>query len=177
VRRDPKGIKGISPFWEVLKRGDAAYLARDYEQAASVYAEALSREPRNALGHYRLGEAHLARGDMQKAEASWREALNVLGRDPPLRAKILFVLADLRERQRKLPQARQGWSAYEGYLKGEAKAVGHPASAADRKKRIDDWVELQQKYAAVKERITQRLAEVEEQKKQNAKQPIATLRS
>ena len=106
---------------------------------------------------------------MQKAEASWQEALNVLGRDPALRAKILFVLADLRERQRNLPQARQGWSAYEGYLKGEPKAAGHSASAADRKKRIDEWVELKQKYAAVKERITKRLAEVEEQKKKNAK--------
>jgi len=39
----------------------------------------------------------------------------------------------------------------------------------ERQKRIDTWVDMKQQYAAVKERITKRLAEVEEQKRKDAK--------
>src|SRR4051812_42230602 len=44
-RRDPKGIKGISPFWEAIKKGDDAVAARDTEGAKAAYQDAIKLEP------------------------------------------------------------------------------------------------------------------------------------
>lgn len=169
VRRDPKGIKGISPFWESIKAGDAAYVARDYDGALAAYTQAINHEPQNGLGHYRIGEVHLAKGDIRQAEEAWVTALRFAAGDPALQAKVLFVLADLRERQQAYPEAKEAWSAYEAHVKGQPAAAGYPETAAERQKRIDTWVDMKQQYAAVKERIAKRLAEVEEEKRKNAK--------
>ena len=89
--------------------------------------------------------------------------------DLKLRAKILFVLADLRERQQKLEEAKKGWGSYRAYLKGKPKGTGYPATPAERKKRIVTWVDMQEPYAAVKERIQKRLAELEAKTHKGAK--------
>ena len=39
VRRDPKGLSGISPMWEAISKGDSAVLARDYDAAFAAYRE------------------------------------------------------------------------------------------------------------------------------------------
>ena len=96
VRRDPQGVKGISPFWESLKKGDDLYVARDFEGAIAAYRDAIAKSPQNPMGHYRMGEAQLAKGEIQEAEASWVSALRFVGKDLNLKAKVLFVLADLR---------------------------------------------------------------------------------
>ena len=100
VRRDPKGIRGISPFWEALLRGDKSYVARDFDGSVAAYQEAIKLEPQNALGHYRMGEAQLAKGDQKEAEESWVAGLRFVGENHKLHAKLLFVIADLRERQK-----------------------------------------------------------------------------
>jgi len=169
VRRDPQGIKGISPFWENVNKGDAAYVARDYDGAIAAYKEALSTDPQNPLGHYRMGEAHLAKNEFDKAEFDWQAALRFAVQDARLRAKILFVLADLRERQQKLTEAKDGWSTYEANLQGKQQQVGYPHTAAERKKRIAAWADMKEQYAAVKERITKRLQEVDAEARKNAK--------
>jgi tetratricopeptide (TPR) repeat protein len=169
VRRDPRGKTGISPFWEALNRGDGAYVARNYDGAIDAYTEALAKEPQNALGHYRVGEAHRAKGDLQQAESAWRAALRFAGGDPVLKAKVLFCLADLRERQKDLQGAKQGWNAYETHLGQQPKPIGYPKTPTERKKRADAWVDLQEKYAAVRERIRKRLEEVEKKTQQDAK--------
>jgi tetratricopeptide (TPR) repeat protein len=169
VRRDPKGIKGISPFWEALKKGDDAYVARDFDGAIAAYTEALNREPKHPLGHYRIGEVHLAKGDHDKAEAAWQAALRFVSGDPRLRAKILFVLADLRERRGALAEAKTAWSSYAKQIKAKPKAAGYPKTPPERTKRIVTWVDMKQKYAAVKQRIAERLAEVEKKQREDAK--------
>ena len=169
VRRDPQGIKGISPFWESLKKGDDLYVARDFEGAIAAYREAIAKDAQNALGHYRMGEAQLAKGDLQEAEASWVSALRFVGNDGALKAKILFVLADLRERQKSYDDAKERWGAYEQFAQQNAAVKTYPASAADRKKRIDTWKKMLEDYAAVKKRIEQRLKEADEKAKKSAK--------
>src|SRR5688572_20063397 len=94
-RKYPRG-----PFGDALNKGDAAYIARDFDGAIKAYREAIEKESQNPLGHYRLGEAQLAKGDMNEAEQSWQAGLRFAGKDEKLRAKLLFVLADLRERQK-----------------------------------------------------------------------------
>jgi tetratricopeptide (TPR) repeat protein len=169
IRRDPKGITGISPFWEQVKRGDNSYVAKDYDGAIAAYTEAIKHEPQNPLGHYRIGEAYRAKGELDQAQNAWATALRFVANDARLRAKVLFVLADLRERRQQLPEAKDAWSTYEAHLQAQSQAAGYPATPPERKTRIDTWVDMKQKYEAVKQRIMQRLAEMEEKKKKDAK--------
>jgi tetratricopeptide (TPR) repeat protein len=169
VRRDPKGVIGISPFWELLKKGDNAYVARDYDGAISTYKEAITKEPQNALGHYRIGEAHLAKGEMPEAEAAWIAGLRYVGANHPLRAKLMFVLADLRERQKSYDDATDAWTKYESFVREQPQSKGYPASAADRKKRVAEYKKLLADYADVKKRIQKRLEEADEKARKSAK--------
>jgi tetratricopeptide (TPR) repeat protein len=168
VRRDPQGLKGISPFWESLKKGDDLYVARDFEGAIAAYREAIAKEPQNSLGHYRMGEAQLAKGDPQEAEASWVAALRFVGNNLGLKAKILFVLADLRERQKSYDDAKERWTAYEQFAQQNPGVKTYPASATERKRRIDVWKKLLEDYAVVRKRIEQRLREADEKAKKSA---------
>lgn len=170
VRRDPKGVKGLSPFWESLKKGDDLYVARDFDGAIAAYREAIAKEAQNALGHYRMGEAQLAKGDLQEAEASWVAALRYVGQNATLKAKIMFVLADLRERQKQYDDAKERWTAYEQFAKQSPAAKTYPASATERKKRVDAWKKMLEDYAAVKTRIEQRLKEADAKAKKSAEQ-------
>lgn len=168
VRRDPKGLKGISPFWEHLKKGDNAYIARDFEAAIAAYRQAIAEEPQNALGHYRIGEAHLKKGDLQEAEAAWVAGLRFVGADAGLKAKLLFVLADLRERQKSFDDATDRWNAYAQFAQQQPAAKAFPKSAEDRKGKIASWTKLVSDYAAVKKRIEARLKEADAKAKKDA---------
>jgi tetratricopeptide (TPR) repeat protein len=170
-KNDPKGVKGISPFWENVKKGDDAYAARDFDGAKAAYQEAIRSEPQNALGHYRMGEANLAKGDMKEAETVWQTALRFVGENAALKAKILFVLADVKERERSFEEATNGWNAYAAHLKASPAAKGFPATATDRLKRIADWQQLETDYAAVRDRIKQRLEEAEKKAAESAQSP------
>lgn len=175
VRRDPAGVKGISPFWEALKKGDDAYIIRDYDAALTAYREALSKEPQNALGHYRLGFVFLAKDDKKEAETTWQTAKRFVtqghkGSSPvvdqaTLKAKILFVLADLAERERNFDEALKRWSAYEAHAKAHPSAKTFPDNATERKRRIEVWQKLVVDYGEVKKRIEERSKEMEQKKK------------
>ena len=171
VRRDPNGKKGISPFWEAIKKGDDALAARDLAGAQAAYEEAIRADPHNAMGPYRVGEVQLAGGHTKEAEASWQVALRFAGEDGTLKAKVLFVLSDLKERARAFEEETNGWNAYEAHLKAAPTAKGYPESAADRKRRITEWKQLETDYGAVKERIKQRLAEAEKKAAESAQSP------
>lgn len=167
-RKDPQGVKGISPFWEQIKKGDDLYVARDFDGAIAAYKEAITKEPQNALGHYRIGEAHLAKNDTQEAETSWVAALRFVGTDHPLKAKILLVLADLRERQKSFDDATDRWNAYAQFAQQQPAAKAFPKSAEDRKGKIASWTKLVSDYAAVKKRIEARLKEADAKAKKDA---------
>jgi tetratricopeptide (TPR) repeat protein len=168
VRKDPQGLKGISPFWEAVKKGDDLYLARDFDGAIAAYRDAITKEPQNALGHYRIGEAHLAKNDTQEAEAAWVAALRFVGGDHLLRAKILFVLADLRERQKSYDDATERWTAYGKFVDTQPAAKGFPKTATERKARVAAWKKMLADYSAVKKRIEARLKEADSKAKKDA---------
>jgi len=159
VRKDPQGIKGISPYWEAIREGDGAYVARDYAAAIAAFKRAISLMPQKALAHYRLGQALLASGATAEAEQAYQAALR-FAEDPTMKAKALFVLADLRERQRDLPAAAESWAAYSGPAQAPG-ANGYPATATARKAAIARWQEMEAGYAKVKERIAARVAEAD----------------
>lgn len=158
VKRDPDGVKGISPFWEAVNRGNSAYIARDFDGAIAAFREAITKEPQNALGHYRMAEAQRGKGDLPAAEASLADALRFSGNDPRLRAKVQFLIADTKERAKAYDDAIAKWTDYEASAaKPEAKAYAE--TGPERKKRIETWKQLVKDYGTVKERIAKRLAE------------------
>jgi tetratricopeptide (TPR) repeat protein len=167
-RKDPQGVKGVSPFWENLKKGDDLYVARDFDGAIAAFKDAIAKEPQNPLGHYRIGEAHLAKNDTQEAETAWVAALRFVGGDHVLKAKILFVLADLRERQKAYDDATDRWNAYAQFAQQQPAAKAFPKSAEDRKGKIAAWTKLVSEYAAVKKRIETRLNEADKKAKDDA---------
>jgi tetratricopeptide (TPR) repeat protein len=168
IRRDPEGKKGISPYMELVVKGEAAFVARDVPGAISAFQEAIKSEPDKMLAFYRLGEAELDSGKLDDADKTWEAALSKRGPDD-LKAKVMFVIAGLRERQQKWQAAKDAWTAYNAFLQGNPKVHGYPATAADRIKQIDRRVQLEQDYGKVKERIAKRVAEKEKEAEENAK--------
>jgi tetratricopeptide (TPR) repeat protein len=158
-RIDPKGITGISPYTIKLLKADAAYSSRDFAGAIAGYRDAIQDDPQNPLGFYLLGEAQLSKGDMAEAEASWGSALRFVAAQDDLHAKLLFVMADLRERQGRLVDAKKAWDEYASFCGAHKDAKGYPATSTERNKTVDTHVDLETKYAAVKQRIEQRLKE------------------
>jgi tetratricopeptide (TPR) repeat protein len=170
LRRDPKGLKGISPFFEALKRGDSALRARDFEVAIVAYRDAISRDPENALGLYRLGEAQNLKGDLHEAEVAFSTGLRVVdAKNPSLKAKLQFALADLRERQKAYDQASAQWAEYEALTTEQKEAQGFPASGSERKKVVEAWQRLSADSLEVKARIEKGLKAAEEAVKKSSK--------
>jgi len=169
VRRDPKGVKGISPFWEAVKKGDSAFVARDFDSAIAAYKEAITAEPQNALGHYRAGEAQIAKGDLKEAASDFAAGLRFVGNDNPLKAKLEFALADVGERQKAYDEATAKWADYETFTTATPDAKGFPATASERKKVIETWKKVSADSADVKARIEKRLKEADEAVKKSSK--------
>jgi tetratricopeptide (TPR) repeat protein len=167
-RRDPDGIRGISPYMEAIKKGEDAYVARDFQGAVSAFQEAIKLDVQKMIGYYRIGEAQLALNNIPEAEAQWQNALTKTGPDD-LKAKVYFVLADLRERQMKWQEAKDAWTAYANFLTSNPKALGYPATGVERQKMIDRRVKDEKDYGEVKERIKKREAERIKEAEENAK--------
>ena len=169
-RRDPKGIKGISPFREALSRGDAAFAGKDVEAAIVAYKDALLKEPQNALGHYRLGEAQLSKGDLTLAELAFTDGLRfVPASAPALKAKLLFALADLRERAKGYDEALAKWNDYEATTRAPQETTGFPATATERKKVIETWKKLSADAAQVKLRIEKGVKDADDAMRKSSK--------
>jgi tetratricopeptide (TPR) repeat protein len=171
VRRDPKGVKGISPFTEIINKGDRAYVARDFDGAIAAYREALQAEPQNPVGHYRIGAAQLAKGDQKEAEASFTSGLRFAGQDGSIKAKLNFALADLRERQKNSDEAIARWKDYAKTAEDYKEAVTYPATATERVSRNEGWKKTAADSAEVKERIAKRLKEADEAARKSAADP------
>jgi tetratricopeptide (TPR) repeat protein len=142
-----------------VMKGHAAYVARDFQGAIAAYKDAIKDDASDPFAHYFLGEAQLAAGNVAEADASFAQGLRVVGAKDDLHAKLLFVVADLRERQGKWPDAKRAWEEYAQFLSSHPNARGYAATATERNKVIDNHVDLETKYAAVKQRIDQRLKE------------------
>lgn len=168
IRRDPAGRTGISPFWEACKRGDDAHVAGDFQRAIAAFRTAVAADPRNPMGHYRLGQSLLASGDLAQAEGAYRAAERFADPDPTMKAKILFVLADLEERKGDRASAIKGYDAYLRYVDSHRTAKTHRASAEDRKLKLSSYLKLARDYAGVRDRIALRLKEAEGMTRRNA---------
>lgn len=171
VRRDPKGFKGISPYIELIVKGDHAYVARDFDGAIAAYREAIKAEPEKALAHYRVGAAQLAKGDQKEAEAAFVDGLRFVGHDGTLKGKLIFALADLRERQKNNDEAIGRWQEYAKNAQDEKEAITYPATATERIARNEAWKKNAADSAEVKARIAKRLQEADAASRKSASDP------
>src|SRR5580700_11836587 len=55
---------GSAKYREACKDGNTRYAAHDFVGAIAAYQKAVEMDPNNALGHYFLGEAQLAAGNL-----------------------------------------------------------------------------------------------------------------
>ena len=141
-------------YRDACTAGNAKYATRDFRGATADYRTAIESDPKNPLAFYLLGEAQLADGNMTEAEAAWnRASLEASEKEPALRAKILFVLADLKERQKKWEEARAAWQVYLDWASKYPNARAFPASAQSRQQVIDTYQKLDHAYAVVRQRI------------------------
>jgi tetratricopeptide (TPR) repeat protein len=147
------------PATAAIARGHAAFTARDYPGAIQAYQEAIQRDASDVAAYYFLGEAHLAGGSTAEADASFASGLRYAGGKDDWRAKLLFVIADLRERQGKWGDAQKAWDEYGQFVSTHPNIKGYGASATERAKVVDARAELDTKYAPVKQRIEQRRKE------------------
>ncbi|MEJ7732360.1 MAG: tetratricopeptide repeat protein [Polyangiaceae bacterium] len=165
-RKDFVGLP--RPYVETLVKGEAAFGTKDWVGATAAFQEATKLEPSRMIGFYRLGEAQRAAGKLDEAEASWQAALGKQGPDD-LEAKVMFVVADLRERQGKWEAAKTAWQGYATFVNGTKGARGYPATATERIKQAERRIKDERDYGAVKERAAQREVEKAREAEENAK--------
>lgn len=158
---------GPSPYSALVQKGDRAYLTRDYDAAIVAYREEIQKNPNGALGHYRLGEAELAKGNFEEAEKSWQTALRVVGKDEGTKSKLLLVLADLKERQKAYDEAVARWKTCAEHA--QTTGAGYQATATERIKRAEEWKKISADAAEVKARIEKRVQEADESMKKSSK--------
>jgi predicted Zn-dependent protease len=156
MRVDPKGK---SPYTPKVLKGNAAYAAKDYAGAVVAYKDAVAADPAAPLPYYLLAEAQIAAGSLPDADVSLKAGLAKADTNDLVKCKILFVLADLRERQGKLEEARKAWEEYAQFVTSRPASNGYVATATERIRVIDQHFELAKKSDAVKQRIEQRLKE------------------
>jgi TolA-binding protein len=148
-----------SPYAAAIAKGHGAYMARDYTGAMQAYKEAIVQDGSDPASYYFLGEAQIAGGSTVEAEASFAAGLRNVGTKDDLHGKLLFVVADLRERQGKWPEAKKTWEEYAQFLSTHPSVKGYAATATERVKIVDARVDLDTKYAPVRQRIEDRVKE------------------
>ena len=158
VKYDPEDVVAISQFMETVAKGNERYVAKDYTAAIDTFKKAVQLAPKNALGPYLLAEAYLANGNMSEAEAAIASAVDLAepkkAEKAETKARVLFLRADIFERQKKWPEAKTAWQAYvdvAGKVTGDAGV--YPATGAERIRAIQKVIDLEAKYVGVRKRI------------------------
>ncbi|MCW5838185.1 MAG: tetratricopeptide repeat protein, partial [Labilithrix sp.] len=153
-RYDPDNVRAISEYMETLAKGNARFVAKEHTAAIDTYKRAIQLSPKNPLGHLLLAEAYLATGNLGEADAAIQQAYEADTKNATLRSHVLFLRADVFEREKKWDQAKLAWQAYtEHSAKLGADAGAYPQSGAERLKAIQKVMDLEKAYVVVRERI------------------------
>jgi tetratricopeptide (TPR) repeat protein len=154
THHDPDNRTALAEWMERCLKGNAKYLAHDVPGAIDLYRQAIQLAPKRPLPHYLLGEAQLGAGNLAEAAAALTDAEQTSDdRDPDVRGKILFVLADLHEREKKWEDAKTAWKTYGDYAAKHVDAGMTPATPVARIQAIDDMLKQDKTYETVRQRI------------------------
>lgn len=150
---DPANRTHISQFMDMIVSGNSKFIARDFPGAIEIYKKAIALAPTNPLGHYLLGEAEIATNNLTEAEAAFTQADNTADKTPTVKAKVLFCIADLKERQKKWDDAKVAWQKYADWANAHGDAGAIPQTAAARIAAIDEAIKQDKAYDIVRTRI------------------------
>ncbi len=156
ARYDPENTVAISQFMETVSKGNEKYASKDYTGAIDLFKKAIQLAPKNALGPYLLAEAYLANGNLGEADGAIAQAQEIAPTDhkqAPLRARVLFLRADIYERQKKWDLARTTWQSYVEVAAKVGDAGAFPQSGAERLRVLQKVIDQEKRYAPVRERI------------------------
>jgi tetratricopeptide (TPR) repeat protein len=142
-------------FNQACARGNAKYAAHDFPAAIDAYERAVQLSPHDGYAYYLLGEGQLAAGRVTDAESTWTRASAETESDPALHARVLFVLADVSERQKKWDEAKARWVAYRTWASQFPDAHAFPATADARIQAIDRALLQDKAYEVVRQRIAE----------------------
>lgn len=158
-RNDPENVVAISQTMEAVAKGIEKYQAKDFTAAIDQFKKAAQLNPKHPLGSYLLAETFLTQGNFPEAEAAINQALEGnAGKDHMLRSRVLFLAADIQERQKHWESAKNAWQAYTEHSSKFADA-GFPATGNERMKVVARMLDLDRSYAQVRERIASEKAD------------------
>lgn len=150
---DPENVTAISRYMETVVKGTELFKDKDTTGAIDTYKKAVQLNPRHPAAYLLLSDAYLSTGNVGEAEAAIEQAYEGDTKDALLRAHVLFVRADLLERQKKLAEAKTAWQAYTEHAAKLGDAGVSLQTGAERVKAIQKVLEMEKAYAAVRERI------------------------
>jgi len=152
-RYDPDNVSALSQYMELLVKSNERFAAKDTTAAIDGYKKAIQLSPKHPLAHYLLAEAYLQTSNLGEAEAALSQALPLAdAKNLALRGRVLFLSADVQERQKKWAEARTAWQAYAEFAARNADG-SFPQTAAERIKAIQKVLDAEKAYVAVRERI------------------------
>ncbi len=155
---DPVAI-AHKQYMDTVKEGTDKYIAKDVSGAIEAFHRATEAEPRNPIGYYFLGEAQIGNKDLAQAESALLHASQVSDEGPPsLKLKIFFVIADLRERQKKWDDAKASWEQYGDLCAKFPDGHGFPNVVKERIGMIDAMLNQDKAYEIVRKRIAEEKA-------------------
>jgi tetratricopeptide (TPR) repeat protein len=150
---DPAAVASNREYATDCAQANTRYAAHDFEGAIAGYRKAIELSPDKPLAYYLLGEAQLAAGNLVEAEAAWGHALDSSDKDVTMHARVLFCIADLKERQRKWEDAKTAWQAYLDWAEQHPNAGAFPPSASSRRQVLDAVIKQDKQYEIVRQRI------------------------
>jgi hypothetical protein len=142
-------------FIEACAHGAAQYGARDFSGAAETFRQAIDLAPQAPIGPYLVGEALFAAGDVAGAEDAWARASAASEADPAMHGRVLFVVAQGKERQKKWDEAKAAWEAYRSWAARFPEAAPFATNAAARVAAIDKWLAQERAAEGVRKRIAE----------------------
>jgi Flp pilus assembly protein TadD len=69
-------------FETLLARGNQAYKARKYAEATAHFRKATEVNPRNPVGHHKLGDSLMQTGKLDDAAQAYQQAIDLTGYAP-----------------------------------------------------------------------------------------------
>lgn len=99
----------VEIFSSHVKKGVAAYEAKSYEQAKTHFIDAQLESPSDPRLYYNIGAAAYMNKEYDQAEKNFAQAVE--SKDPRIRHKAMYNLANTRYRQGKLDQAIKDYEA------------------------------------------------------------------
>jgi tetratricopeptide (TPR) repeat protein len=157
--------RSASPGRQAIVRGEAAYIARNWDAALAAFREAAQQPGERTEALLDVGYTLAQRGDREGAIGSFREAIQaaIATNDAANRVRALQAIANTLEAAGRWSDAVVAWQDYVNFAEANP-SISNAAYARARIEAIRRRDELEQRSAQVRARI-------EERRRQNARGP------